>query len=75
MERRSAMVAVLIAMYFFSYYLPAFLRDHGPYLTQEFSIGANGSDSCQHLFLCFRLCQFPLGPPLIPSDRVWSFLP
>jgi predicted MFS family arabinose efflux permease len=65
MERRSAMVAVLIAMYFFSYYYRISPAIMAPYLTQEFSIGAERLGLLASIFFyVFAFAQFPLGPAL-----------
>jgi predicted MFS family arabinose efflux permease len=65
MGRRSTIMAVLIAMYFFSYYYrisPAVLA---PYLTQEFSLGAERLGLLASIFFwVFAFAQFPLGPAL-----------
>jgi sugar phosphate permease len=65
MGRRSAMMAVLIAMYFFSYYYRISPAIMAPYLTQEFSIGAERLGILASIFFyVFAFAQFPLGPAL-----------
>lgn len=77
MERRSAMVAVLIAMYFFSYYYRISPAVIAPYLAQEFSLGAERLGLLASIFFyVFAFAQFPLGPALdsIGPRRVISTL-
>lgn len=65
MERRSAMVAVLIAMYFFSYYYRISPAVMAPYLVHEFSLGAERLGLLASIFFyVFAFAQFPLGPAL-----------
>jgi predicted MFS family arabinose efflux permease len=56
---------VLIAMYFFSYYYRISPAIMAPYLTQEFSIGAERLGLLASIFFyVFAFAQFPLGPAL-----------
>ena len=65
MERRSTMMAALIAMYFFSYYYRISPAVIAPYLTQEFSLGAERLGLLASIFFfVFAFAQFPLGPAL-----------
>ncbi len=65
MERRSAMVAVLIAMYFFSYYYRISPAVMAPYLVHEFSLNAERLGLLASIFFyVFAFAQFPLGPSL-----------
>ena len=65
MGRRSIMMAVLIAMYFFSYYYRISPAIMAPYLIQEFSIGAERLGILASIFFyVFAFAQFPLGPAL-----------
>lgn len=65
MGRRSTMMAVLIAMYFFSYYYRISPAIMAPYLMQEFSIGAERLGILASIFFyVFAFAQFPLGPAL-----------
>jgi predicted MFS family arabinose efflux permease len=57
------MMAALIAMYFFSYYYRISPAIMAPYLTQEFSIGAERLGLLASIFFyVFAFAQFPLGP-------------
>jgi predicted MFS family arabinose efflux permease len=59
------MMAALIAMYFFSYYYRISPAIMAPYLTQEFSIGAERLGLLASIFFyVFAFAQFPLGPAL-----------
>jgi len=65
MGRRSSMMAVLIAMYFFSYYYRISPAIMAPYLMQEFSLGAERLGFLASIFFyVFAFAQFPLGPAL-----------
>ncbi len=65
MGRRSTMMAALIAMYFFSYYYRISPAIMAPYLTQEFSLGAERLGLLASIFFyVFAFAQFPLGPAL-----------
>ena len=65
MGRRSTMLGVLIAMYFFSYYYRISPAVIAPYLTQEFSLGAERLGILASIFFyVFAFAQFPLGPAL-----------
>ena len=59
------MMAVLIAMYFFSYYYRISPAIMAPYLMQEFSLGAERLGFLASIFFyVFAFAQFPLGPAL-----------
>jgi predicted MFS family arabinose efflux permease len=59
------MMAALIAMYFFSYYYRISPAVIAPYLTQEFSLGAERLGLLASIFFfVFAFAQFPLGPAL-----------
>ncbi|MGA2958926.1 MAG: MFS transporter [Thermodesulfobacteriota bacterium] len=77
MGRRSTMLAVLIGMYFFSYYYRISPAVIAPYLTHEFSLGAERLGLLASIFFyVFAFAQFPLGPALdsIGPRRVISAL-
>jgi predicted MFS family arabinose efflux permease len=77
MERRLVMVAVLTAMYFFSYYYRISPAVIAPYLAHEFSLGAERLGLLASIFFyVFAFAQFPLGPALdsIGPRRVISTL-
>jgi predicted MFS family arabinose efflux permease len=65
MDRRFTMMAALIAMYFFSYYYRISPAVIAPFLTQEFSLGAERLGLLAGIFFfVFAFAQFPLGPAL-----------
>ncbi len=71
------MMAALIAMYFFSYYYRISPAVIAPFLTEEFSLGAERLGLLASIFFgVFAFAQFPLGPALdsIGPRKVISFL-
>ena len=65
MTRRSAMVSVLIAMFFFSYFYRSSPAVIAPYLSREFSLGAERIGLLSSIFFyVFAAAQVPLGPAL-----------
>jgi sugar phosphate permease len=77
MSRRTAMVGVLIAMFFFSYFYRTSPAVIAPYLSREFSLGAERLGLLSSIFFTvFAAVQIPLGPALdfIGPRRVISIL-
>lgn len=65
MNRRTAMVGVLIAMFFFSYFYRTSPAVIAPYLSREFSLGAERLGLLSSIFFTvFAAVQIPLGPAL-----------
>jgi sugar phosphate permease len=77
MSRRTAMIGVLIAMFFFSYFYRTSPAVIAPYLSREFSLGAERLGLLSSIFFTvFAVVQIPLGPALdfIGPRRVISIL-
>lgn len=77
MSRRTAMIGVLIAMFFFSYFYRTSPAVIAPYLSREFSLGAERLGLLSSIFFTvFAAVQIPLGPALdfIGPRRVISLL-
>ncbi|MGA2959591.1 MAG: MFS transporter [Thermodesulfobacteriota bacterium] len=77
MSRRTAMVGVLIAMFFLSYFYRTSPAVIAPYLSREFSLGAERLGLLSSIFFTvFAAVQIPLGPALdfIGPRRVISIL-
>ncbi len=65
MSRRTAMLCVLIAMFFFSFFYRTSPAVIAPYLSREFSLGAERLGLLSSIFFAvFAAVQVPLGPAL-----------
>ena len=65
MSRRSAMLGVFIAIFFFSYFYRNSPAVIAPYLSQDFSLGAERLGLLSSIyFYVFALMNIPLGPAL-----------
>ena len=65
MSRRTAMLSVLIAMFFFSFFYRTSPAVIAPYLSREFSLGAERLGLLSSIFFAvFAAVQVPLGPAL-----------
>ena len=65
MNRRTAMIGVLIAMFFFSFFYRTSPAVIAPYLSREFSLGAERLGLLSSIFFSvFAAAQIPLGPAL-----------
>ncbi len=77
MSRRTAMIGVLITMFFFSFFYRTSPAVISPYLAREFSLGAERLGLLSSIFfIVFAAVQFPLGPALdlIGPRRVVTIL-
>ncbi len=65
MSRRTLMAASLVALFFFSYFYRTSPAVIAPYLSREFSLGAERLGLLSSIFFTvFALVQIPLGPAL-----------
>ena len=65
MNRRTAVIAVMIALFFFSFFYRTSPAVISPYLVREFSLGAERLGLLSSIFfLVFAAAQVPLGPAL-----------
>ena len=77
MNRRTAVIGVMIALFFFSFFYRTSPAVISPYLAREFSLGAERLGLLSSIFfLVFAAAQLPLGPALdfIGPRRVVSVL-
>ena len=65
MNRRTAVIGVMIALFFFSFFYRTSPAVISPYLAREFSLGAERLGLLSSIFfLVFAAAQVPLGPAL-----------
>ena len=65
MSRRTAMLAVMISLFFFSFFYRTAPAVISPYLLRDFSLGAEKLGLLSSMFfLVFAVAQVPLGPAL-----------
>ncbi len=65
MDRRTAVIGVMIALFFFSFFYRTSPAVISPYLAREFSLGAERLGLLSSIFfLVFAAAQIPLGPAL-----------
>ena len=65
MSRRTAMLAVMISLFFFSFFYRTSPAVISPYLVRDFSLGAEKLGLLSSIFfIVFAVAQVPLGPAL-----------
>ncbi len=65
MSRRNAMLAVMISLFFFSFFYRTSPAVISPYLLRDFSLGAEKLGLLSSIFfIVFAVAQIPLGPAL-----------